>query len=74
MLKIIKTEIIYFIVILLLLAVLQHSDLLSSPLERIGLMAQKGNYLHPLLWTAVVYSAVVIVRVIAKYLIKIRKR
>jgi hypothetical protein len=74
MLKIIKTEIIYFIVILLLLAVLQHADLLSSPLARIGLMAQKGNYLHPLLWTTVVYSALMIVRVITKYLIKIVKR
>jgi hypothetical protein len=74
MLKIIKTEIIYFTLILLVLAVLQHADLLHSPLERISLMSDKGNYFHPLLWTSTVYIAVGLVRLIVKYLLHLKNR
>ena len=74
MLRKIKIELMYFMFILLILAVVQHSDLLHSPLERLGLMAEKGNYLHPFLWSSVVYFVVAIVRLIVAYLLRFKKR
>lgn len=68
----IKIELIYFCVILVVLALLQHSDLLHSPIQRASLMAEKENYLHPLLWTFVVYVVVGIFRLIVKFFAKIR--
>ena len=74
MIKKIKIELIYFTVILLVLAVLQHSDLLHSPLERINLMVEQGNYLHPLLWTFAVYAVVGLIRLIVKYMLYLKNR
>ncbi len=48
-------EIIIFTVLLVILAVMQHSDLTSDPAARFETMATMGNYSHPFLWTAVVY-------------------
>lgn len=74
MIKKIKIELIYFFVILLILAVLQHSDLLHSPLQRANLMMEKENYLHPLLWASVVYIVVGLFRLIVKYILFIKNR
>lgn len=74
MIKKIKIELIYFSLILLGLAVLQHSDLLHSPIERINLMAEQGNYIHPLLWTFAVYIIIGLIRLIIKYLLYIKNR
>jgi hypothetical protein len=72
MIKKIKIELIYFCAILLILAALQHSDLLYSPMARITLMAEKENYFHPLLWTSVVYVVVGFFRLVVKLFRKIR--
>ncbi len=72
MIKKIKIELIYFCVILLILAVLQHSDLLHSPLQRANLMMEKENYFHPLLWTSVVYVVVGFFRLVVILFRKIR--
>lgn len=72
--KKILTEILYFVAILLILALMQHPDLLSSPLERINLMAEKGNFIHPLLWTAGIYIVVGVVRLIVKYALYLKNR
>lgn len=74
MIKIIKNELIYFLLILFVLALLQHSDLLHSPLERIDLMVGKGNYLHPLLWTSAVYITIGLLRAIVKYLLYLKNK
>lgn len=74
MIKRLKTELIYFFVILLLLAIIQHSDLLSSPMARVDLMLEKQNYLHPLLWTIPVYAVVLIFRLILKYILFLKNR
>ena len=74
MLKIIKYELIYFLIIVLVLALFQHSDLLHSPLIRVNSMIEKGNYLHPLLWASVVYIVVGLIRLIAKYVLFIKNR
>lgn len=74
MMKKIKTELLYFMALLLILALMQHPDLLSSPLERINLMAEKGNYIHPFLWTSGVYLVVGLVRLIVKYALYLKNR
>lgn len=74
MIKKIKTELIYFISILIILALFQHSDLLTSPLERIDTMSQKENYFHPLLWTSIVYLAIGLIRLIIKSLFYLKNR
>lgn len=74
MLKKLKIEFIYFTAILILLALLQHSDILTSPLDRIELMTQKGNYLHPLLWTSIVYLVVGLLRLVIRYIIYLKRK
>lgn len=74
MLKQIKIEILYFVAILLGLALMQHSDLLTSPLARVNLMIEKGNYLHPILWTSVLYIVIGFIRVIVGYIFKLRSK
>jgi len=70
----IKIELLYFFAILIILAIIQHSDLLSSPLTRAQLMIDKGNYLHPLLWTSVIYLVLGVLRVIAEFISAIINR
>ena len=55
MTNIIKKELIIYTALLTLLIVLMHPDLLSHPTARLGLMQEKGNYIHPLLYTFFVY-------------------
>lgn len=74
MIKILRTHLIYFFAILLILAILQHSDLLTSPMARVELMAEKENYLHPLLWATPIYVVVIIIRAAVKYAISLKNR
>ena len=74
MIKKIKIELIIFIAILIILAILQHSDLLTSPIDRIELMVQKENYFHPLLWTSVVYLVIALLRLVIKYVIYLKRK
>lgn len=74
MIKKLRTELIYFFVILLILAVIQHSDLLSAPMARVDLMLEKQNYLHPLLWTMPAYIVVGIFRAIVRYILFLKNR
>ena len=74
MIKKIKTELIYFSVLLIILALLMHPDLLSSPLDRLQLMSEKENYFHPLLWASLIYMAIGLIRLIFKYLFYLKNR
>lgn len=74
MIKKITTELIYFLAILLILSLLQHSDLVSSPLQRVDLMLEKGNFIHPLLWTSGVYILIGLIRLIIKYIMFLKNR
>lgn len=74
MVRRIKIEILVFLAILLVLAVVQHPDLLSSPLERFALMQEHQNYTHPFLWSGGVYVVVGFFRVVVAFLLKLRKR
>jgi heme exporter protein D len=48
------------------LALLFHSDLLTSPFARFEKMYQIGNYLHPFLWSGILYGLIAIVRLFIK--------
>ena len=70
----IKTELLYFSTLLIVLALVMHADLLTSPFERFTLMAQKENYLHPLVWTFLIYFILGLLRLIFKYIFYLKKR
>lgn len=74
MIKKLRTELIYFFAILFILALIQHSDLLSAPIARVDLMLEKQNYLHPLLWTLPAYIVVGVFRIIIKYMLFLKNR
>lgn len=74
MIKKIKIELLTFTLILIILALFMHQDLLTSPLDRFSLMSEKENYLHPLLWTFVIYFAIGFLRLIFKYVFYLKNR
>jgi len=72
--KIIVKEIIFFAVLIIVLALMQHGDLLTNPSERLELMSEKENYLHPFLWAGVVYFVLLVLRLILKFVLKLFKK
>ena len=58
MIKIIKLELLYYVAIVVILALLQHPDLLTSPLTRLNQMQNTQNYFHPLFWASILYLLV----------------
>ena len=67
----IKKEIFIYLVIFLVLALISHSDLLSNPSERFQMMLEKGNYLHPFLYTFILYSILFIIRKILDFILEL---
>ncbi|MDQ1267669.1 MAG: hypothetical protein QG560_312 [Campylobacterota bacterium] len=74
MIKKLRTELIYFFVILLFLAVIQHSDLLTSPIERLNRMVEAQNYIHPVLWAFSVYALLGIIRLLLNYILYLKNK
>ena len=74
MIKILKKELIIYTALLTLLVVLMHPDLLSHPTARLGLMQEKGNYIHPLLYTFFVYLILYFLRFVVRYIVKLVKK
>jgi len=74
MINLLKKELIYYTVILVVLALIMHPDLLSAPLERFELMNTRGNYIHPFYWSFGVYLIVVIVRLLIKGIGKLKDK
>ncbi|CAA6808097.1 MAG: Unknown protein [uncultured Sulfurovum sp.] len=68
---IIKKELFFYFVIFIVLALISHSDLLSEPLVRLELLIDQENYLHPFLYTFVVYSFILLVRKILDFILGI---
>ena len=65
----IKREVLIYIAMLLLLAIVMHMDLLSDPASRFEIMVEKGNYSHPFLYTFFVYSILYIIRKVLDFII-----
>ena len=70
MIKILKTELVIYTALLTVLIFLMHPDLLSDPTARLGLMQEKGNYIHPLLYTFIVYLIIFFIRAIINFIAK----
>ena len=74
MIKKIKIELLIFVTLLIVLALFMHSDLLTAPLDRLNLMSEKQNYLHPILWTSIIYTIIGFIRLIFKYVFYLKNR
>lgn len=71
MINILKKELIIYTGLLTLLIVLMHPDLLTHPTARLGLMQEKGNYVHPLLYTFIVYLVLYFFRFVFSFIVKL---
>lgn len=65
----IKKEVLYYLLILLILALVMHSDLLNDPVARLQTMDEKGNYTHPFLYAFVIYVTILIFRKIIDFVV-----
>ena len=57
-----KRELLIYLSMLIALALIMHIDLLSDPSARFHAMQEKDNYTHPLLYSFVVYTVILILR------------
>jgi hypothetical protein len=62
--SVLRRELFIFALLALIFAPIMHPDLLSTPYERYSSMIERGNYLHPFLYSLLVYSAVGILRIL----------
>ena len=65
---ILKRELLYYFLTLIILAFIMHFDLLSNPSARFELMQEKGNYSHPFLYAFIIYSVILIFRKIIDFI------
>ena len=59
-----------YMLLLVIFALLMHPDLLNGT-ERFSQMAERGNYLHPLLYTGLIYLIILIFRGIGSVLLRL---
>ncbi len=64
-----KKEILYYLITLIVLALIMHIDLLSDPFARLEIMSAKENYMHPFLYAFIVYSIFFIFRKIIDFVL-----
>ena len=60
--RILQKELLIYLSILIVLMLIMHIDMLSDPSARLQAMQEKENYTHPLLYSFVVYTVMLIVR------------
>lgn len=68
MIKLLRKELIIYTALLTLLIVLIHPDMLSNPIERLSMMQDHSNYIHPLLYTFFIYLIVFFFRAIIGFI------
>jgi len=70
-----KKELIIFTVVLLLLALVQHPDILTSPIGRLKELPSSGAYglgaFHPIIFALAGYLAVLVLRGVYRGFVKI---
>jgi hypothetical protein len=74
MIEILKKELTIYTALLTVLIFLMHPDMLSEPTIRLGLMQEKTNYIHPLLYTFFVYLILFFARAIFGFIVKFFKK
>ena len=60
--KALKKEFLIYLATLAILIIIAHSDILSNPSERLGLMAEKENFTHPFIYSFVIYAVIFILK------------
>jgi len=70
--KLIK-ELIYYTITLIVLALLQHQDLLTTPLDRLEKMQSMGNFIHPFAWALVIYLLIASFRWLFGIVMRLKK-
>lgn len=64
----------FYLLLLVGFALLMHPDLLRNPGERLSLMASRENYFHPLLYAALIYAVITLLRAIVGAMGRLLKR
>ena len=64
--RVLTKELIIYVVIFVILTLLMHQDLFESFSDRFGTMLDRKNYLHPFIYTLLVYIFVFILRFFTK--------
>jgi len=64
--KVLIREALIFSALLILLALSMHHDLLDNPLHRFVLLQERGNYLHPFVYTLLVFLILFLLRFVVK--------
>jgi hypothetical protein len=67
-------EVAIYAILLVTLALLMHPDLLSNPIERLSVMQERANYIHPLVYVFVIYFFLLIVRFVVKKIARLFKK
>ena len=73
MLKKITKELIYYTITLVVLALMQHQDLLTIPLERLEKMQAMGNFVHPFIWAFIIYLLIASFRWLFGIIMRLKK-
>lgn len=66
--RILLREGMIYVSIVIVAALMIHLDLLSTPSERFSHMAERGNYLHPLIYGGILYLAAAVIRTFASFI------
>jgi hypothetical protein len=72
--KVLLREMAIYAVLLLTMALLMHPDLLTDPSQRMAVLQDRGNYLHPLVYAGVLYALIGIIRIAVRFLRRIGSR
>jgi hypothetical protein len=64
-------EVAIYAILLVALAFFMHPDLLSQPSERFSILQNRGNYIHPFLYTFIVFIILFIIRFFVKKTLKL---
>jgi hypothetical protein len=64
-------EFLYYLITFVVLTLIMHFDILSDPSSRLELMKEKENYFHPFFYSFIVYSVMLVLRVIINFISKI---
>jgi len=72
--RIMIREVAIYAILLVTLALLMHPDLLSNPIERLSVMQERANYIHPLVYAFVIYFFLLIVRFVVKKIARLFKK
>jgi hypothetical protein len=67
--QVLKKELLFYFLTLIVLALIMHVDLLSDPLSRLQTMQEKGNYTHPFLYSFIIYSVIFILRKVIDFIV-----